>query len=462
MSVSTNKRLQCHKAPGIRAARRARIVTLGCKINALESEIVGAGLQRAGWIMVDGSDPVDLCVINTCTVTGEASRQARQAIRRAVRESPEAMIVVTGCYAQIEAETCAAIPGVDLVLGNDRKLELPDLLPAVRGGESATVRVGDMDQHVSLPAGLQDRYGTRTRAYVQVQQGCDQSCTFCIIHTARGPSRSLPLTSITREVHRLVEIGHRELVICGIDLGAYGHDLVGDSGRTQVDLATLIRVINDTGGNFRIRLSSIDPSHLTEDLVGALADSPRVCPHLHLSLQSGDDLVLKRMKRRYTADQVRERVASLRSRIPQLVLSADVMTGFPTENEEQFEATARIVRDLRVAFPHVFPFSARPGTPAARIPAARQVPVPVRRARADRLRRLGRTILREILTDRVGTRARVLVEGGGGSMANTRRARSDDYLPVSVPDSGSLRAGDWLDVTYTGLQDDGLVARPTA
>jgi len=462
MSVSINKRFQFHAAPRIKAARRARIVTLGCKINALESEIVGAGLRQAGWTMADGSAPVDLCVINTCTVTGEASRQARQAIRRAVRENPDALIVVTGCYAQTEAETCAAIPGVDLVLGNDRKLELPDLLPAVRRGEGAAVRVGDLDQHVSLPVGLRDRYGTRTRAYVQVQQGCDQSCTFCIIHTARGPSRSLPLTSITRQVQRLVEIGHREIVICGVDLGAYGQDLVGDRGQIQVDLATLIRVINDTEGNFRVRLSSIDPSHLTDDLISALADSARVCPHLHLSLQSGDDLVLKRMKRRYTADQVRERIALLRDHMPQLVLSADVMTGFPTENEQQFEATARIVRDLRVAFPHVFPFSARPGTPAARIPAVRQVPVPVRRARADRLRRLGRRVLREILTDRVGTRARVLVEGGRGSAANTRRARSDDYLPVSVPDSGSMQAGDWLDVTYTGLQGDGLVARPVA
>jgi threonylcarbamoyladenosine tRNA methylthiotransferase MtaB len=443
------------------------VATLGCKVNTFESRLIAESLRRRHWQVVDAREDADLLVINTCTVTAEADRQARQLVRRTVRRNPEAKVVVTGCYAQMDPEACAAIPGVDLVLGNDRKLDLADFLPDLAAGRLSRVMVGDLDANVSLPSELLPGIDGQVRAFVQIQQGCDQGCTFCIIHRARGPSRSLAPSLVRGQVNRLLDNGYGEVVLCGVDLGSYGQDLeqgrVAGSERRGFGLCDLIESLLEREGDFRIRLSSIDPAHLDDRLIALLASSPRLCPHLHLSLQSGNTLILKRMKRRYTAEQALERVAALRAAIPGLVLSADVMVGFPTETEAHFEDTVAVVRAMRIAFPHVFAYSARRGTPAARIP--RQVPVGERRARSRSLRAVGDEIRAALLRSRVGDSARILLESPLGGAGGGFRGRAADYLPCRVAAADlawGVTPGDWLDVRYAATDGETLFAAPVA
>jgi len=436
---------------------RVGITTLGCKVNVFESEFIADSLQREGWDVVSAKELADVYIVNTCTVTSEADRQARQEVRRAIRRNPAALIVVTGCYAQIAYEDCAKIPGVDLVLGNDGKLDIHRLLPELVKGRLSKIMVGNLSEHVSLPRALVSGLAGHTRAFVQVQQGCNQGCTFCIIHRARGPSRSIPPELVVRQVQKLVLNGYREIVICGIDLGSYGDDL--SHNEHENGLAGLLARLSVVRGDFRIRLSSIDPAHINKALTDTLVNDPRICPHLHLSLQSGNTLVLKRMKRRYTADQVYDRVRALRQRIPGLVLSADIMVGFPTESEDQFLDTDKMVRDLQIVFPHVFCYSERAGTPAARIPSKIQVPVQTRKQRARCLRRTALVIRTKWLRSRIGEVHRVLIEGGGDFPQGLQRGRAADYLTVYTPANQS-EIGSWKRVQYRSVSRDGLIADP--
>jgi len=432
--------------------------TLGCKVNFFESEVIAQRLRAGDWEVVDFDQTADLYVINTCSVTAQADRQARQLVRRAVQRNPRARVVVTGCYAQLDPQACARIPGVDLVLGNGRKLELDALLPELADGRLPRVMVGDIDPELGIPQTLVDGIGDHTRAFVQVQQGCDQSCTFCVIHVARGPSRSFPPTLVRRQVERLVLNGFREIVLCGVDLGAYGQDLPATPGG-RIDLAMLLDTLADVAGDFRIRLSSLDPAHLDDRLLARFAHSRQLCAHAHLSLQSGSTLILKRMKRRYTSDQARERVQRLREARPGIVLGADIMVGFPTETQAHFEDTLALVRDLDITHPHIFCYSSRPGTPAARIP--RQVPVGVRKERAARLRSEAARLRGQLLARRVGQHGQVLVEGGGNPPPGYLRGRADDYLPVWVP-RPAQETGGWLEVVYRSVSGDALIAAPVS
>lgn len=438
--------------------KKVGITTLGCKVNTYESELIGETLQSEDWQLVPATEVADLYLINTCTVTREADRQARQEVRKVVKRNPDAFVVVTGCYAQIDPETCAEIPGVDLVLGNDRKLDVHKLLPQLQQGQLPKVLVGDLDQHVSLPEHLLTSYETHTRAFVQIQQGCDQGCTFCIIHVARGPSRSLPPSLIKRQVQRLVLSGYPEIVICGVDLGDYGADL--STQEKQFNLVNLLQELlsmeYQTDNPFRIRISSIDPHHITDEFIELMANEPRLCPHIHLSLQSGSNLILKRMKRRYSAEQMRERIKRLRKARPQLVISADVMVGFPTEEDEHYLETEQIVQDLDVAFPHVFSYSEREGTPAARIPNAKQVPVEIRKQRNKRIRELGQTLQTKLQMSRIGQQAFVLPEKSAKRDGYTL-CRAEDYLAVLVP-SEKIKKGIWQKVEYQTLEDGFLIA----
>jgi threonylcarbamoyladenosine tRNA methylthiotransferase MtaB len=440
-----------------RVQKRVGIATLGCKVNTFESEMVAQSLKRSGWSVVGDKETADLFIINTCTVTREADRQARQAVRRVIRRNPDAVVVVTGCYAQISPESCAAIPGVDYVVGNDRKLEIDKLLPGLRKTFSPRVMVGDLNEHVSLPDQLLTGYDGQTRAFVQIQQGCNQGCTFCIIHRARGPSRSLLPTMVKRQVERLAIAGYREIVICGVDLGAYGEDF-SSAGERGYKLTDLLLELCEIEQDFRLRLSSIDPAHIDEKLMDLLSENVRMCPQLHLSLQSGSTLILKRMKRRYDAGQVYQKVRALRAMIPGLVLSADIMVGFPTENEARFRESLTMITELEIAYPHVFPYSERSGTPASRIPASKQVPVAERRARAAILRDAGRKVRHDLLGSRIGIRSRVLVEGGRCPLEGYQKARAADYIEswVPVPESD---VGEWADVVYESALGDALIAR---
>lgn len=442
------------KAIATQSGKKVGITTLGCKVNTYESELIGETLKTDDWHVVPSVEKADLYLINTCTVTREADRQARQEVRKAIKRNPEALVVVTGCYAQMDPDACAEIPGVDLVLGNDRKLDMHKLMPQLEQGELPKVLVGDLDQHVSLPDQILAGYEAHTRAFVQIQQGCDQGCTFCIIHVARGPSRSLAPSLIKRQVQRLVLNGYPEIVICGVDLGAYGDDLtLGDQAFDLVDLLTeLLALECDENNPFRIRLSSIDPHHISDRLIDLMAKESRICPHIHLSLQSGNTLILKRMKRRYDADHVRERIAKLRAVMPELVMSADVMVGFPTETEEQYVDTENMVRDIDIAFPHVFSYSERSGTPAARIPNDRQVPVTERKARNLRLRQAAEPLQVRLRNSKLGQSAWVLPEKASKREGFTL-CRAEDYLAVLVP-TERIKLGSWMQITYKAVDGD--------
>jgi threonylcarbamoyladenosine tRNA methylthiotransferase MtaB len=382
------------------------IISFGCRLNAYEAEAMRARAAEAGL--------GDAVIVNTCAVTAEAERQARQAIRRARRQRPRARIIVTGCGAQIDPARYAAMPEVDRVLGNREKLETPSFAPEA----PARIAVADIAQARELAGHLVSGFESRARAFVQVQNGCDHRCTFCIIPFGRGPSRSVPLGAVAAELRALVENGHREVVLSGVDLGAYGLDLPGAPPLGQL-VRRLLAAVPELP---RLRLSSLDPVEIDPELERLLAEEPRLMPHLHLSVQAGDDLILKRMKRRHSRADVLALAARLRARRPELVLGADLIAGFPTESEAMFEQTLALIDEAALAHLHVFPYSARPGTPAARMPA---VPVALRRARAARLRERGRVRLHAALDARIGGEISVLVERDG-------EGRSEQYFAARV------------------------------
>ncbi|MDJ0609414.1 MAG: tRNA (N(6)-L-threonylcarbamoyladenosine(37)-C(2))-methylthiotransferase MtaB [Kiloniellales bacterium] len=382
------------------------VITFGCRLNAFESEVIRGHARDAGL--------GDAVIVNTCAVTAEAERQARQAIRRARRERPASRIIVTGCAAQIDPAGFAEMPEVDRVLGNEEKLKLE----SYGAPGEARVEVNDIAAARQTAAHLIQGFEGRTRAFVQVQQGCDHRCTFCIIPFGRGPSRSVPLGDIVRQVRLLAENGVAEVVLTGVDITDFGRDLPGRPRLGQM----IRRLLAQVPELPRLRLSSVDPVELDEDVLRLLAEEPRFMPHLHLSLQAGDDLVLKRMKRRHLRRDAIELCAEARRRRPDAVFGADLIAGFPTESEAMFQRSLDLVTDCGLTYLHVFPYSARPGTPAARMP---QVPGPERRERAARLRAAGERALDGFLQSRVGGRADVLIEKPGFG-------RSEHYAPVRL------------------------------
>ncbi len=341
-----------------------QIITLGCRLNTFESEAMRGAARSAGL--------EDAVIVNTCAVTVEAERQARQAIRRARRDNPGKRIIVTGCAAQVSPETFAAMPEVDRVLGNPEKLA-PDALAA-----EETIRVGDVEEAPRTGFPVVEGFEGRARAFVQVQQGCDHRCTYCIVPLARGPGRGIPPGQAVAQAQRLVDAGHGEVVLTGVDVSSYGE------GMTLGGLAAMI--LAGVPELKRLRLTSLDPAVVDDALFRLLADEPRFMPHLHLSIQALDDVILKRMKRRHDRARVYAFVARARAARPDVVLGADLIAGFPTEDEAMFANTLRGVKELGLTYLHVFPFSPRPGTPAERMP---QVAPDVRKARAARLRAIG-------------------------------------------------------------------------
>jgi threonylcarbamoyladenosine tRNA methylthiotransferase MtaB len=407
------------------------ILTFGCRLNAYESEVM-RGLAGAAGL-------VDAVIVNTCAVTAEAERQARQAIRRARRERPGARIVVTGCAAQIDPARFAAMPEVDQVIGNAEKLTVEGFAPAA----AARIAVGDIGEVRETVHHLVDGFEGKARAVVQVQQGCDHRCTFCVIPLGRGPSRSVPVGAVARQVRALVEAGYPEIVLSGVDITAYGADLPGRPTLGQM----IRRVLAQVPEARRLRLSSLDPVEIDDDLWRLIAEEPRLMPHLHLSLQSGDDLVLKRMKRRHGRTDALAVASRARGLRPEMALGADLIAGFPTETEAMFENTRTLVEEAGLAYLHVFPYSERPGTPAARMPA---VPKPVRKARAERLRQAGAAALRRHLDRRVGGVVRAAVE-------SEISARAEDFSPIAI-DGGV--PGSVVSLAIVARDGDRLRGRP--
>ena len=428
------------------------IQTLGCKVNSFESEYIYDRMQSGKFARSSDSQG-DVCIINTCTVTREADRQSRQTIRRAVKHNPNSVIVVTGCYAEMNPRECAQIDGVDLVVPGSEKLEILQYISNFLSEKPDLIHAGK-NEFRQLPDEPVVAFKERSRAFVQVQQGCDNGCTFCIIHKARGPSRSILPTTINRQVSLHVSSGFREIVLCGIDLGDYGADLPG-ADETKVTLADLTRELASRYRHCRFRLSSIDPVHITSQLVEVIGEMDNVCPHVHLSLQSGSSIILKRMKRRYGPKDVYQAVDSLRSARPEMVLSADVMAGFPTESEADFKETCNMIRDLEIAYPHVFAYSQRDGTPAARIP--KQIDPKVRKTRAKRLRELGQSVRRDVLKRFAGKRCQVLFEHYLENV-NMTKARMSNFVPVYIPGNIEMNQ-DMAFVRTEQLCLDGLLGR---
>ncbi|PHP68554.1 tRNA (N(6)-L-threonylcarbamoyladenosine(37)-C(2))-methylthiotransferase MtaB [Zhengella mangrovi] len=416
------------------------IVTFGCRLNAYESEVMKREAEAAGLGALEGG----AVVINTCAVTAEAVRQARQTIRKARRDNPQARIIVTGCAAQTEAETFGGMDEVDLVIGNDDKLKAQSYraLPEFGVNDFEKVRVNDIFEVRETASHMVDAIEGRARAFVQVQNGCDHRCTFCIIPYGRGHSRSVPAGGVVDQVRRLVGNGYREVVLTGVDLTSWGADLPGEPKLGRLVRAILAQVPDLD----RLRLSSIDSIEADDALLDAIATEPRLMPHLHLSLQAGDDMILKRMKRRHLRDDSIRFCEEVRRLRPDIVFGADLIAGFPTETDAMFENTLKLVADCGLTHLHVFPFSARKGTPAARMP---QVEKALRKERAARLRAAGDSAYAAHLARLAGTSQSVLVEKPG-------IGRTADFtLAAAEGEPGTIRT-----VAVTGHDGEKLLTRP--
>ncbi|MDR3498679.1 MAG: tRNA (N(6)-L-threonylcarbamoyladenosine(37)-C(2))-methylthiotransferase MtaB [Parvibaculum sp.] len=397
------------------------IVTFGCRLNTYESEVMKSHAEEAG---LEGA-----IVFNTCAVTGEAVRQARQAIRKARRENPEARIIVTGCAAQVNPGEFAEMPEVDLVLGNAEKMKAESWQPALALHTNERIRVNDIMSVKETAGHLVQGFEGRARAFVQVQNGCDHRCTFCIIPYGRGPSRSVPAGEVVTQVRQLVENGYREVVLTGVDITSYGSDLPGSPSLGNL-AARILKLVPELQ---RLRISSIDSIEADDALMRLIADEERLMPHLHLSLQSGDNMILKRMKRRHAREDSIRFCEEARRLRPDIVFGADFIAGFPTETDEMFENTMRLVDECGLTWLHVFPFSPRPGTPAARMP---QLDRHLVKTRAERLRAKGAARLALHLDAGLGLTLPVLME-------SETLGRTHQFTPVRLAGT-SLRAGDIL------------------
>ena len=412
------------------------IVTFGCRLNAYESEVMRSRAAEAG---LEGA-----IIFNTCAVTKEAERQARQAIRRARREHPHAPIIVTGCAAQIAPDKYAAMPEVTRVLGNEEKLRVAsyELQPSLASDFGhAKIMVNDIMSVRETAGHLVTSFAGQTRAFLQVQNGCNHRCTFCIIPFGRGNSRSVPVGEVVREARALVEAGYKEIVLSGVDISSYGEDLPGKPSLGQLCRRLLAQLPELP----RLRLSSIDAVEVNDDLYRLIAEEPRLMPHLHISLQAGDDMILKRMKRRHSrADALAfcQRVRALR---PDMVLGADIIAGFPTEDDAMFGNTLRLVEEANLTWLHIFPYSEREGTPAARMP---QVPKPIRKERAATLRAAGAKQETAFLQSCIGKTFDVLMEQDGVG-------RTEHFAPVRVE---GMQAGELARVLVVGLKGGVLQA----
>lgn len=411
------------------AGNGPRVVTFGCRLNIYESEVMKEHAAKAGLN--------DAIIVNTCAVTSEAERQARQAIRRARRENPDARIIVTGCGAQVNPKSYADMPEVNQVIGNDLKLK------AETWAQPATERVivNDIMSVKETARHMISGFESHARAFVQVQNGCDHRCTFCIIPFGRGNSRSVPMGEIVDQVKKLVASGYHEVVLTGVDITSYGPDLPGQPRLGQM-IRRLLALVPDLP---RLRLSSLDPVEIDDDLWQVIAEEPRFMPHLHISMQAGDDMVLKRMKRRHLRHHLMEICDKARSLRPDIVFGADIIAGFPTETDEMFGNTLKAVTECDLTFLHVFPYSPRPGTPAARMP---QVPGDIRKARAKILREAGALQVDKHLATLVGKTLPVLAEKGN-------KGRTEYFSEVAF--DTDVKAGTLLKVKLNSIQDGVLL-----
>jgi threonylcarbamoyladenosine tRNA methylthiotransferase MtaB len=433
---------------------KVALTTLGCKVNQYETAGITEELARRGFVIVPFTSAADVYIINTCTVTAKTDYQSRQLIRRANRLNPAASIIVTGCYAQTAPEDLAKLPGVSLVVGTEGKSSIPDLLGNGGDGHGRFV-VTDMSDHNEFSGLAVTEFPGHTRAFLKIQDGCNAFCSYCIIPYARGRSRSMEGAEVLRQIHRLRNAGYQEIVLSGIHLGQWGLDF-----HRPAELIDLLRQIELGKAVERLRISSIEPTEITDDMIELMATSSLICPHLHIPLQSGDDGILKAMNRHYDSRQFKRLIDKIVSAIPMVAIGIDVMVGFPGEGEGEFDNTRALIADLPVAYLHVFPYSARPGTAAASLPG--QVPEPVKKARGKRLRDIGRK-KRLVYNEKfIGGALSVLVENTTDRDTGLMKGFSDNYIPVLIENGEAWMARRIISVTAGNPTGGKIVGRKTS
>lgn len=433
--------------------KRFCITTLGCKVNQCESDALSSLLASDGGVAETDRACADIIIINTCTVTGKAAMQSRQAIRQAVRNNPNAKIVVTGCYAQTAPDQIRRIKGVDLIVGHADKLRIAQLLRSRQAQpRSPELRHREIDQTARFDAMPSVAPVNRTRAFLKIQDGCNTFCTYCIVPYARGRSRSMPPIDVVNHIETLSAHKFLEVVLTGIHLGIYGMDL-----RPPTTLAALLQQVSCTSNIPRIRLSSIEPTEIDAPVLELMAAGrSRLCPHLHIPMQSGDNHILKRMGRPYSREYFYEAIQQAHRYLPQAAIGVDVMVGFPGENDAAFQRSMELIRSLPVTYLHVFPFSPRKGTPAENFP--NRVPDPVIKTRGRKMRSLGEEKKIAFFKSQVGRTLSVLIESACDSRTGYARGLSANYVPVLVPDT-EVTQNSLVDILITGVASNAVIGK---
>lgn len=417
-----------------------KIITFGCRLNDYESEAIKEKLAKNSQ-----DDGVHNIIFNSCAVTKEAERQLRQSIRKHSRSHPDSRIIVTGCAAQISPDKYAAMPEVDFIFGNNDKFDIPEY---INSGKLATyteekIIVNDIMSVTETASHLVSSFESKTRAFVQIQNGCNHRCTFCIIPFGRGNSRSVPMGEIVEQIKILVGNGCKEVVLTGVDISDYGLDLPGKPNLGQM-VKRLLKLVPELP---RLRLSSIDVAEINDDTLDLIENEPRFMPYLHISLQAGDDMILKRMKRRHNRQEVLDFCSHVRKLRPNISFGADIIAGFPTETDEMFENTLNLVKEAGISFLHTFPYSEREGTPAAKMP---QVPVNIRKERAAALREVGKEVLNSNMVAQIGKELQFIVEGDG-------KLRSEEFYTAKYNGNYHNMVGEIIAAKVVGVQDNNLV-----
>ncbi|MGQ9693940.1 MAG: tRNA (N(6)-L-threonylcarbamoyladenosine(37)-C(2))-methylthiotransferase MtaB [Thermodesulfobacteriota bacterium] len=407
------------------------ISTLGCKTNQSDAASLAADLRARGCLIVSFKELADVYIIFTCTVTAKTDYQSRQLVRRALTKNPQAQIIVTGCYAQVAPKILGTIPGVDFIVGVADEPRIPELIGAGKKNKEVKVFVSSFPETFYTPPRAIPFWGEHTRAFLKIQDGCNSFCTYCIVPYARGRSRSLPLRNVLNKVDDLWRAGFREIVLTGIHLGIYGEDL-----EPPQDLLALLPALENFAGEVRFRLSSLEPTEISLPLINFLAKTRKICPHLHIPLQSGDDKILQKMRRPYTASFYAQLLYRLQKAIPDLAVGTDVICGFPGEDEQAFQNTRQLLADLPLAYLHIFPYSPRPGTPAASLPD--QVPSPLIKERGQILRELSEHKKNLFYRSFAGRVLPVLVEGKGDRERGLWKGYSPNYIPIIFPGEEGL------------------------
>jgi threonylcarbamoyladenosine tRNA methylthiotransferase MtaB len=427
------------------------LTTMGCKVNQYESAALAEDLHKKGFSLVSFRSPADIYIINTCTVTAFSDFQARQLIRRAKRTNPQAKIIVTGCYAQVAAADIAALNGVNLVVGNDQKHTIPALLQKGTINSKNTLSDDIFQQNTFCEMPL-TKFSGRTRAFLKIQDGCNSLCSYCIVPFARGKSRSLPPEKVLKAVNRFTQNGYKEIVLTGIHLGAYGYDL-----NPPANLTSVLRQIINCRKDVRLRLSSIEPGEITNELLHLLNKEDILCPHLHIPLQSGDDKILQLMKRNYDSYFYRMLIEKISIALGDLAIGVDVMVGFPGEGDAEFNNTFKLLQDLPVAYLHVFPYSERPGTTAQKLYP--KVPEKTKKERSSILRNLSSKKRDEFSLRFLGKKLDVLVEKAKDKRTGLMKGFSNNYLPVLLENNDSSVGGKIVKICAEKYQDGKLYGK---